>query len=509
VAALNSQYLRIFHDHFYDWCVPKKTSGGLLPLVAVDRRAEKPLHRQIYEAFRAGIVGRQLLPGQRAPSSRALAIELGVSRIPVLEAYAQLLAEGYFESRHGAGTFVSSLLPKEAGAGTEKGQALHGSRDISRRAAVLPGWDAAPWVTMGGAFCVGVLNYEHFPFALWSNLVSRHARKVRASSLNYGDPLGHAGLRESIAAYLRTARGVRCEASQVIVVSGSQQALDLCARVLMDPGDAVWMEEPGYQLMRNTFKLAGCEIVPVPVDAEGLDLAAGLRLRGDAKAVYVTPSHQYPLGMTMSAARRLQLLRWAHDAGSWILEDDYDSEYRFESMPIASLQGLDNASRVIYIGTFSKTFFPSLRLGYMVIPADLVDRFAAARRVTDICAPDLYQSALTEFIDGGHFARHIRKTRALYNERRVALVKAIRQYLGDKFEVLGAEAGMHLVVTLPEGLRDRDISLRAAEEKLWLWPLSTAYIEKPTKQGFILGFGSVQAADIDRGVQRLRGFLEM
>jgi GntR family transcriptional regulator / MocR family aminotransferase len=333
--------------------------------------------------------------------------------------------------------------------------------------------------------------------------VTRHARKVCASSMNYSAPRGRKDFREVIAAYLRTSRGVRCEASQVMVVNGSQQALDLSARVLLDPGSPVWVEEPGYEWLQHTLRLAGAKLIPVPVDGAGLNVAAGIRQRRNARAAYVTPSHQYPLGATMSAARRLQLLAWAHQNGAWIVEDDYDSEYRYESPPVASLQGLDGGARVIYIGTFSKTLFPSLRLGYLIIPEALVDRFAAVRLATDLCPAYLYQAALRDFLEEGHFARHLRKTKLIYSERRNALVRSIREEFGDRLEILGADAGMHLVVTLPKGLSDRRISSRAAAEGLWLQPLSAAYLGE-ARQGFILGFGGITAAEMPTHVRRLK-----
>ncbi len=488
----------------------KKIPGGFSPIIVIDRKAGKPLHRQIYDAYRTMISGGSLQAGQQIPSTRALAAELGISRIPVLSAYSQLLAEGYFESRVGAGTFVSTSLPDQltscSGRDTVTVQSSE-PRLTSRPSRFLPGRDSAPWTYGTGAFSVGQLAFDHFPFQTWSNLVTRHARKVRASSLNYGDPMGSRDLRETIATYLRTARAVHCDARQVMVVSGSQQALDLSARALLDPGSPVWIEEPGYELMRSALTLAGCRLVPVRVDGEGMDVAAGIRLHRNARAAYVTPSHQYPLGATMSASRRLQLLDWAHNSGAWIVEDDYDSEYRYESMPIASLQGLDRNSRVIYIGTFSKTLFPSLRLGYMVIPPDLVDRFAAVRRAVDLCPPQLSQAVLADFIDEGHFARHIRKTRLLYRERRSVLVEALEREFGSRLEILGAEAGMHLVVTLLPGLNDVEISAQAAQRNLWLWPLSSSYLGKDVRHGFILGFGSTRTADIAAAVVRLREVL--
>ena len=486
-----------------------KSSGGISPVIAVDRRRGRaPLHRQIYDAYRAGILSGKLTAGQQVPSTRALCAELGISRIPVLEAYSQLLAEGYFEARAGAGTFISRSLPDEIPFQSGDSRPTDaGSRTLSRRAASAVWQMRGPWVRNSGAFSVGQLAFDHFPFQVWSTLVARHARRVSSHSMNYSDALGYLGFRSAIAEYLRTARGVRCDSSQIMVVSGSQQALDICTHVLTDPGDPVWIEEPGYEPLRRILTMADCRLVPVRVDQEGLDVAAGVKRCPAARAAYVTPSHQFPLGAVMAASRRLQLLDWAHKANAWIVEDDYDSEYRYESMPIPSLQGLDEGSRVIYIGTFSKTLFPSLRLGYMVIPADLVDRFVAVRSARDICAPHFFQAALTEFIEEGHYARHIRKTRLLYKERRSTLVEALRRTFDSRLQILGAEAGMHLVVTLPPELKDLRISLRAAEAKLWLWPLSTTYTGRSARQGFILGFGSTSLAGITKGVNRLRDLL--
>jgi GntR family transcriptional regulator/MocR family aminotransferase len=292
-----------------------------------------------------------------------------------------------------------------------------------------------------------------------------------------------------------------------MIVSGSQQALEISARVLLDPGSRVWVEEPGYRLARDVLALTGCHLVPVPVDNEGLDVAAGIKRWRKARAAVVTPSHQFPLGVTLSASRRFQLLEWAQDTGSWIIEDDYDSEYRYESLPIASLQGLDANGRVIYIGTFSKVLFPSLRLGYLVIPSDLVDRFLAIRRAMDLGPATFHQEVLAEFISEGHFARHIRRMRVLYRDRRSALVESIRMELGSMVEVLGDEAGMHLAVTLPNGSRDREIAERASRQNLWLWPLSPSYLGEAPRPGFILGFGSTEVAEIPRAIRKLRNLL--
>jgi GntR family transcriptional regulator/MocR family aminotransferase len=489
----------------------KKVSSGFSPVIAVDRKDPKPLHKQIYDAYRALIVGRSLRAGQQIPSTRALASELGISRIPVLSAYSQLLAEGYFEARVGAGTFVCGTLPEQfipsERRTTQSPGTRSASRRVARRVSLLPAYESLPWLRGLGAFSVSQPAYDQFPFPLWSSLIMRHSRNPQTSSLHYGSVMGSEKLREAICSYLKTSRAVRCDPDQIAIVSGSQQALDISARVLLDPESPVWVEEPGYWLTRHVLTSAGCRLVPIPVDSEGIDVAAGLKMCRKARAAFVAPSHQYPLGATMSASRRLQLLDWARSSGSWIIEDDYDSEYRYGNMPIASLQGLDHDSRVIYIGTFSKTLFPSLRIGYVVIPKDLVGRFVAVRYAMDIGPPYLYQAVLTDFINEGHFARHIRRMRLLYGERRTALVNSLRKEFGSSLQVHGSEAGVHLAVTLSRGLHDHEITRRAARQKLWLTPLSPAYLGKATRQGFILGFGSTRAAEMPQAVGRFRDAL--
>jgi GntR family transcriptional regulator / MocR family aminotransferase len=489
----------------------KRVASGILPMIAINRQASKALHRQIYDAYRTSIVDGSLRPGQRIPSTRVLASELGVSRFPVLNAYAQLLAEGYLESRVGAGTVVSSSIPDQLTSSAPTGPRFtsgrSGPRPFARRCAILPPFKGRPWQSSWGAFVVGQVAFNRFPLQIWSNLVARRCRNMDAKSFHYPDQIGSAALRETVANYLRTARSLRCEAEQIMIVSGSQQALELSARVLLDAGNQVWVEEPGYRLARDVFALAGGHSVAVPVDLEGLDVSAGIRLCSKARAALVTPSHQFPLGVTMSATRRLQLLAWAQSSGAWVLEDDYDSEYRYKGMPIASLQGLDAHARVIYIGTFSKVLFPSLRLGYMVIPSDLVDRFSAVRRAMDLGPPSFYQEVLADFIAEGHFARHIRRMRVLYGERAGELLDCIERDLRGMVEVFGGEAGMHLSVTLKSGGSDMEIAERAARQKLWLWPLSPSYSGQRSRQGFVLGFGSTELADIPRTIRKLRSLL--
>jgi GntR family transcriptional regulator/MocR family aminotransferase len=488
----------------------KKVSSAILPIIPIDRKAPAPLHRQIYDSYRAAIVNGSVRAGQRVPSTRVLATELGISRNPILNAYAQLLAEGYFQSRVGAGTVVSRSLPDQNAFSVphspHAAKARVGLRPLAKRASPLDSVERAPWQRGWGPFGISQVAFEQFPFRVWNSLVTRHCRDTYARSLDYGNPLGSTDLREALAIYLRTSRGVRCEAEQIMIVSGSQQGLEISTRVLLERGDRVWMEEPGYRFARQVFAFNGCHIVPVAVDNEGLNVAAGIRQCGKARAALVTPSHQYPLGATMSAARRLQLLDWAEAARSWIIEDDYDSEYRYGNMPIASLQGLDRNSRVVYIGTFSKVLFPSLRLGYVVIPPGLVEHFLSVRVAIDIAPPGFFQAVLADFIREGHFSRHIRRMRLLYEERQSTLMKSLSRELGPGADVMGGRAGMHLSVIV-NGISDREIADRASRHNLWLVPLSSSYAGKVPKQGFILGFGSAPVEKIPNAVRTLRTLL--
>ena len=489
----------------------KRVASGILPIIAVDRTVSKALHRQIYDAYRAAIVDGRLRPGQRIPSTRVLASEIGISRFPVLNAYAQLLAEGYLEGRVGAGTRISRSLPDQLISSQPPGVThaanRSGPRPATKRFPIPPCIEPMPWLLSWGAFRVGQVAFDQFPHRVWSDLVGRRCRRMDAHSAHYGNLMGSTALREAIASYLKVARSVRCEAEQVVVVNGSQQALEVATRVLLNHGSRVWVEEPGYRLAREVFALNGCYPVPVPVDREGLDVAAGIRKCRRAQAAFVTPSHQFPLGVTMSASRRLQLVDWAQNSGSWIIEDDYDSEYRYESLPITSLQGLDADSRVIYVGTFSKVLFPSLRLGYLVVPLDLVDRFHMIRRAMDLGPPTFHQEVLADFIVEGHFARHIRRMRVLYGKLRSVLVDRLSQDLASIVEVAGDEAGMHLAVLLHNGHRDVEVADRAARQNLSLWPLSPSYLGKPSRQGFILGFGGTTMAEIPSAVRKLRNLL--
>jgi GntR family transcriptional regulator / MocR family aminotransferase len=485
----------------------KRVHAALFPPVVLIRPSAVPLYRQLYNWFRRAIIEGQLRPGQRVPSTRSLCAELGISRIPALNAFEQLHAEGYLETFVGAGTCVARSIPAlnfSTGSGRiDKTTARQSLRRISSIGKAFLSRPPQPWLENFGAFRVSLAALDHFPVGIWSRIVARHSRKPSIDSMAYGDPMGYMPLREAIAEYLRVVRAVRCDASQIMVVAGSQQGLQITARILSGPGDKVWLEEPGYPGARQAFLAAGARLCAVPVDREGLHVEQGFRLCPKARAAYLTPSHQYPLGMTLSAARRMQLLNWSARNGSWIIEDDYDSEYRFDSRPIASLQGMDSNARVLYIGTFSKILFPALRLGYVVLPEDLVSAFSAARESLDIFSPILYQAVLADFISEGHLARHIRRMRTLYRERRDALLAAIRETLGDRLEVVNAEAGMHLVGLLRHGIDDTTVVRRLAANGVSALPLSMCYRKKPPRGGLILGYGGTDAGQLRVGMRGL------
>jgi GntR family transcriptional regulator/MocR family aminotransferase len=470
------------------------------------------MYRQLYDWFQQAIVDGQLRPGQSVPSSRHLAVELNISRISVFNAYEQLSAEGYLETFAGAGTRVARSIPDEQlradhgkrGQASKKSLVDTGPRRKSRRSTVLTKACPQPWLNIFGAFRVSVPALDHFPIQTWSKLVARHSRALHWQTMAYGNTMGYAPFREAIAQYLSTVRGVRCQASQILVTTGSQQALQICAHVLLDQGDSIAVEDPGYPGARLAFLSAGARVVGVPVDDGGLRVGELTRRQGSVRAVYITPSHQYPLGVTMSAARRIQLLNWAAQKGTWIIEDDYDSEYRFGSRPIVSLQGLDKHARVVYIGTFSKVLFPAIRLGYVVVPQDLVSAFSSYRDSADIFPSTLYQAVATDFIREGHFARHIRRMKMLYTERRSCLVQALNAELRGVLEVIGSEAGMHLAALLPRGVDDSAIASAAAERGVSAMPLSSCYLHRARRKGLILGYGTINEYQIKQAIGTLK-----
>jgi GntR family transcriptional regulator/MocR family aminotransferase len=490
--------------------VPKRASNPLGPALVLEREGGEPLHRQIYFALRQAILGGALRPGARLPATRALARDLAVSRNTVLAAFEQLHAEGYVDGRVGAGSFVSHHLPAAVLGG--RGRLPPPAGGPPRRPG--PSARGAGLVALNSGrsraqpFSPGVPELEQFPFDDWARLLARRWRRPRRAFLVGGEPAGYRPLCQAIADYLANARAVSCSPEQVIVVSGTQQALDLAARVLLDPGDPVWIEEPGYPPTRAVLIAAGARPVPVPVDEDGLSVVAGRALEPAARLVSVSPSHLFPLGVTMGLMRRLELLEWARAAGGFVLEDDYDSEYRYAGRPLAALQGLDRDGRVIYVGTMSKVMFPGLRVGYMVVPEQLIDAFLAVRALVDAHPSSIAQAALVDFIGEGHLAAHIRRMRLLYAERQAALIAAFRERLGERLALAPSAAGMHLVGRLPAAADDRALA-RAATLAGIEAPALSGYFQGPAaSRGLLLGYAGVPAAAIGPAVARLAAVIE-
>jgi len=488
--------------------------------VDLDTASEVPLYRQLYRALRQVILSGQLLPDVQLPPTRTLADALDVSRNTVLNAFEQLKAEGYLNSHVGSGTYVAKKLPddldrvrgeshlRSPGSRAAVGSPPEGP--LSERGQFLADLQLSPFQDneRPRAFRPGVPALDAFPIEAWSQLTSRRWRSLPASTLGYRQSAGYSPLRTTIAEYLQESRGVHCSPEQVIVVSGTQQAITITAHVLLDPGDHAWIEDPGYSRATGAFRWAGARAVPVPLDAEGLDLEAGRARSEGARLAYVTPSHQYPMGITMSLPRRLELLDWAEQSEAWILEDDYDSEYRYEGRPIAALQGLDDAGRVIYVGSFSKVLFPSLRLGYLVVPEPLVDTFVRAKSLVDRCPPLVPQMVVTDFIEEGHFERHLRRMRTLYAERQSILIERLNERLGPWLDVNADEAGLHLTAFLDERL-DGPTVAEAIEARDVVAPLLSSYSARSLdRDGLVLGYAAVDEEAIQRGVERLGDALD-
>lgn len=499
--------------------MPPPSITILLNTIIIDRSVSVPLYRQVYRGLQETILSGRLLPGTRLPPTRTLADALGVSRNTVVSAFEQLGAEGYLEARVGAGTFVTRALPDELmrvrGLSARKREVTRPSPSRSTDALSDRGRTIAQLALSRlrdsermRAFRPGIPALDAFPIDVWSRLVNRRWRSTPPDALTYGTAGGYAPLREEIARYLRTARGVRCTATQVIIVSGTQQAVVLAARALLDPGDHVWFEDPGYPRARGAFVAAGATPVPVPIDDEGLCLSTGRARTMTARMAYVTPSHQYPLGTTMSLQRRIELLGWADRSNAWVLEDDYDSEYRYVGRPLAALQGLDTAGRVVYVGTFSKVLFPALRLGYLVVPKALVDAFEAARALADRCSPLVDQMVVADFMREGHFERHVRQMRTLYASRQAMLVEVATQQLGDVLEITSDEAGLHLVGRLPESLDDRKVARALDMRGVVAPPLSFYATEPLARGGLVLGYGAVDEEAICTGIGHIAEVLD-
>lgn len=507
---------------------PRPTrAGGILPDVSLDPGEDAPLYEQLYDGVRERILSGDLPPGTRLASTRACATGLGLSRFTLVTAFDRLISEGYLESRRGGGTFVAREIPDRALRADRDDAAEPPAR--TRRAPELSrrGRELARLVITGprgkleepAAFRPRRPPLDAFPFTVWARLIREQWRAFDHETLDYGDPAGYMPLRKAIARHLRVTRGIDCPAESVIITSGSQQALDIAFRSVLDPGDAIWIEEPGSLDARGPLVASGATLIPVPVDASGLSVPSGIRLAPHARAAFVSPSHQYPTGATMSADRRREPLDWADDNAAWIIEDDYDSYFRYEGKPIRALQSLDaerarraaHTQRVIYIGTFSKTMYPSLRLGFCVVPPHLADAFANARAITDRNSPLVEQAALAAFIEKGYYDRHIRRVRTVCAERHAALREQVNRVLGDTLRLTEATAGTHVIGWLPDD-DDRGwarrIATEAARDGLVVFTLSRYCMREPDRDGLVIGYGGLTPERIARGVTKLARVIE-
>ena len=483
--------------------MPKRPAGSLAD-VEISFSGKSPLHRQLYVALKNAILHGQLRAGARLPSTRAIADDLGVSRTTVLNAFDQLSAEGYLEGAVGSGTRVTRSIPgdlKELAA-KARARTSRGSPKIAGRARLKSGADLSFLRTAARPLRPGHPDLRLFPLDLWARLSAKHWRRATRDP-EHADSLGYRPLRQAVCEYIAKLRGVRCEPDQVLIVGGAQQAIYLCAHILLDAGDVAWFEEPGYPRARAALLSAGLKLVPVPVDSEGLIVSAGRRRAPSPKLVFVTPSFQCPLGSMMSLSRRFELLALSRESDVWILEDDYFCEYRHGSNPAASLQSLDRSDRVIYVGSFSKSIVPSLRLGYLVLPRALVDVFTRVRQTMSRQPPGVDQSVLAEFISEGHLERHVRATLRVYRERQEALMAALQADARRLIDVSSRGTGMYLVGWLRAGVNDRTAAKAAAADGVDVIPLSAFSIEPSQRPGLVLGYSGYDTNRIRVAVKRL------
>jgi GntR family transcriptional regulator / MocR family aminotransferase len=487
--------------------VPKRSFEVLLD-VSVDRASEVPLRRQVYLGIRRLILTGRLTPGSRLPSTRHLASDLRLSRTTVLDVFEQLIFEGYLEGKVGSGTRVSSHVPRDVHTlafATQQNPipTVRRKPRVARRASAHS-FRQRLAATPARPFRPGLPNIASLPLDLWSRLTAKHWRRAADQLYEHADSLGYLPLRKAICDYVSRSRSVRCDPDQVIITTGAQQALYLCAKTLLDPGESVWMEDPGYPRARVAFRSAQLSVVPVPVDSEGLNSAAGSKKRAVPQMIYVTPSFQCPLGYTMTLERRFALLRVAARNNTWILEDDYFSEFRYGTNPVASLQSLDRNERVIYIGNFSKNIVPFLRIGFLVAPKPIVQTIKMARTSVGRQPPGIDQAALAEFIADGHLERHLRVTLQIYRERYEALVSAIRQYGAGVLELSeNGGVAMYLVAWLPPGVDDRAAARIASAAGVETVPLCNFALRKLRRRGLVLGYSAYNVKMIREAAHRL------
>jgi GntR family transcriptional regulator/MocR family aminotransferase len=485
--------------------MPKAISSFELTLDS--RPQHQTLTSWLYAQLRLAILEGRLRPGTRLPASRDFARQYGISRGTVVSVFERLQTEGYVSCRVGSGTRVNRIELVDPVRATNSIPPVYVRRVISDY--VRP----KPWIGLVARqgirpFCMRDPAIAEFPAELWGRIAARRARTLRSWLQTDDDGRGYRPLREAIADYLNSSRGVRCSSDQVIVVSGVQQALDLLARLLLKQGDPVWMEDPGYVGATIAFANAGAQLIPVPVDEHGLSVCAGQRMCPCARGVYVTPAHQFPLGMTMSLQRRIAVLKWASRTGAFVIEDDYDSEYRFEGTPVPAMQSLDLDSNVIFIGSFNKLLFPSLRIGYVVLPPSLVDFFLAFRYRTDFHNLSVDQAVLCDFIADGHLGRHLRQMRDLYASRLAALIDAGKRYLKGSLEISEVRAGLYTAAFLKNRMTSRQAEKAAAAHDVEVVAIDRYTLDSPDQRGVLLGFAAFDEAAIRAGLIRLAAALD-
>lgn len=478
--------------------------------ITLENDSSKPLHQQLYEQLRQAILTGRLTPGERIPSTRFLAKSLSISRFTVTTSYEQLLSEGYLETVTGSGTFVCQQIPDDLILSKpieniEKTNSL--SIKLSKYGETLVNTKNVPRIPLPKLqinFRYGTPALSEFPIKQWRRLLS-HYCSANLNWLEYSiEPLGYTPLREAITHYLIRSRAVNCEPEQILITNGTQQALDLILRLLISPRETIAIENPGYLSARIIFETHNANILPVSVDNSGLIIKELANYtEQNIRLVYVTPSHQFPTGAILSLPRRLELLNWAQQSGGLIIEDDYDSEFRYGEKPIPALQGLDKSDSVLYIGTFSKVLFPSLRIGYLVLPKSLVAIFTRAKWLNDRHLPILEQQVLAEFIESGYLERHIRKMRSIYDKRRQILVKALKKYFGKRAKILGEKAGIHVMVSFKTNLSDEEIIKSAAKVGVAMMSAKPHYLTTHSKSEFIFGYGELTETQLKEGIRRL------
>ena len=483
----------------------KAAKGALLSTLEINRSSSAPIYRQIEDFLRQMILDGALLPSQKLPSTRELALELGVSRITIKSVYEQLISEGYVQGKTGAGTFVSEGLDGETpvvpsvdtirkdyfdGNFSKTAEHISFSQASARYGSILP-------------FRPGVPALDKFPVKRWNKYLSRATTKSDIANFSYGDLLGSEKLRASIARHLADSRGMKVDPKQILITSGAQQAFVLISYVLMNKNDTIWYENPGHIAGRDLLKIVGGDVSPVPIDKEGLNLPYAVLNFSKPKLIFTTPSHQQPLGITMSLQRRLTLLKYAHENASWVIEDDYDSEFRYRGRPLPALAALDKVGRVLYVGTFSKSLFPSVRIGYVVVPEILVDTFAKTRNIFGQTSSAITEEALSNFMDDGGFAEHIRKMRRLYRERRDILLDALKNHCSNILEPQQTDAGMHIIADIKNGMSDRLAHSELINAGIDSLPLSIYYDGSIQRQALVLGFSGVQKKVIPKLVTRM------